>query len=56
MSESINDQMEGKKTLYTCPCGFCSYDIMEFLKHPFMEEVGTEQNEKAPAKPKEEEK
>ena len=32
-------QKTEEKTLYTCPCGFCSYDLMEFLKHPFMEDV-----------------
>jgi hypothetical protein len=29
-------ETERKKTKYTCPCGFVSYDLMEFLKHPFM--------------------
>ena len=29
-------ETERKKTIYTCPCGFVSYDLMEFLKHPFM--------------------
>jgi len=37
MSESVNDPEKGKKTLYTCPCGFSCYDLIEFLKHPFME-------------------
>ena len=37
MSESINRPKEGKKILYTCPCGFYSYDLIEFLRHPFME-------------------
>ncbi len=37
MSESVNDPEKEKKTLYVCPCGFSSYDLFEFLKHPFME-------------------
>jgi hypothetical protein len=44
MSKHMNEQKKEEKTLYTCPCGFCSYDLMEFLKHPYMEDV-TEQNE-----------
>ena len=55
MSEFRDDPKNEKKTLYTCPCGFCSYDLMEFLKHPFMED-GTEQDGKALTKLKEEEK
>ena len=55
MSEFMDAQKKEKKTLYTCPCGFCSYDLMEFLKHPFRED-GTEQDEKAPKKLNEEEK
>ncbi len=55
MPEFMDDPGKEKKTLYTCPCGFCSYDLMEFLKHPFMED-GREQDEKAPTKLKEEEK
>jgi hypothetical protein len=30
-------EIEKKKVKYTCPCGFSSYDLMEFLKHPFLE-------------------
>ena len=44
MSKNMNAHKKEEKTLYTCPCGFCSYDLMEFLKHPFMEDV-TEENE-----------
>jgi hypothetical protein len=44
MSKYMGGQKKEEKTLYTCPCGVCSYDLMEFLKHPFMEDV-TEQNE-----------
>jgi len=46
MSKYMNGQKKGEKILYTCPCGFCSYDLMEFLKHPYMEDV-TEQHEGA---------
>jgi hypothetical protein len=46
MSKKMNEQKNEGKTLYICPCGFCSYDLMEFLKHPFMEDI-TEQNEEA---------
>jgi len=42
----MNRQKKEEKTLYTCPYGFCSYDLMEFLKHPYLEDV-TEQNEGA---------
>jgi hypothetical protein len=31
---------EKEKIKYTCPCGFSSYDLMEFLRHPFMEYSG----------------
>ena len=55
MSEFMDPPKKEKKTLYACPCGFCSYDLMEFLKHPFMED-GTEQNEEAVTKTEEEEK
>jgi hypothetical protein len=44
MSKKMNEHKKEEKTLYTCPCGFCSYDLMEFLKHPYMEDV-TEKNE-----------
>ncbi len=37
MSESIDEPRQEKKKKYTCPCGFSSYDLIEFLKHPFME-------------------
>jgi len=49
MSESINRPKKGKKILYTCPCGFSSYDLIEFLRHPFME-YAIEQDEKVSAK------
>jgi len=55
MSEFMDAQSKEKKILYTCPCGFCSYDLMEFLKHPFMED-GTEQDKEAPTELKKEEK
>jgi len=55
MSESNNDQKKEKKEKYTCPCGFSSYDLMEFLKHPFFE-TAKEQDEKLSKKLKEEEK
>jgi hypothetical protein len=29
-------EIERKREKYICPCGFASYDLMEFLKHPFM--------------------
>jgi len=29
-------EIEKKREKYICPCGFASYDLMEFLKHPFM--------------------
>jgi len=45
MSEFINDQGREKRAKYTCPCGFSSYDLMEFLKHPFMEH-GIKEEEK----------
>jgi hypothetical protein len=44
MSKQMNERKKEEKTLYTCPCGFCSYDLMEFLKHPYMEDVA-EKNE-----------
>lgn len=46
MPKYAGGQKNEEKILYTCPCGFCPYDLMEFLKHPFMEDV-TEQNEGA---------
>lgn len=49
MSKNMNEQKNEEKMLYTCPCGFCPYDLMEFLKHPFMEDV-TEKNEGAVTK------
>lgn len=55
MSEFTDAEKKEKKTLYTCPCGFCSYDLMEFLKHPFMED-GTAQDAKAMTQLREEEK
>jgi hypothetical protein len=45
MSKNMNEQKKEEKTLYTCPCGFCSYDLMEFLKHPFMEDVAEKKEE-----------
>ena len=45
MSEFINDQSREKRAKYICPCGFSSYDLMEFLKHPFMEH-GIKEDEK----------
>jgi nucleotide-binding universal stress UspA family protein len=55
-SEKENmDQGKEKKVKYTCPCGFSSYDLMEFLKHPFME-YPLEQDEKDSKKLEEEEK
>ena len=45
MSKSRTKEPERKeKELYTCPCGFCSYDLMEFLKHPYLGDT-EEQNE-----------
>ncbi len=55
MLDSIKDQSREKKKKYTCPCGFSSYDLMEFLKHPFME-YGKEQQEEAQKSQEEEEK
>jgi len=58
MSESNNDQKREKKEKYTCPCGFSSYDLMEFLRHPFFgttTETTMEQDEKPSKKLKEEE-
>ena len=55
MSEFDNDQKKQKKEKYTCPCGFSSYDLMEFLRHPFFETT-MEQDEKLSKKLKEEEK
>lgn len=49
MSESVNDPKKEKKILYTCPCGFSSYDLFEFLRHPFMG-YATEQDEKVSTK------
>ncbi len=46
-------ESEGKKTKYICPCGFGSYDLMEFLKHPFMGFLN-KQDQEAAAEPKEE--
>ena len=40
-----NDPKREEKELYTCPCGFCSYDLMEFLKHPYLEDA-EERNDK----------
>jgi hypothetical protein len=53
MSESVNDPEKGKKILYTCPCGFSCYDLIEFLKHPFME-YAIEQDRKVSTKSDEE--
>ena len=50
-----NDLKKKEKTLYTCPCGFCSYDLMEFLKHPYMGDI-PEQSEEAGRNGNEEEK
>lgn len=55
MPEFIDDQKKEKREKYTCPCGFSSYDLMEFLKHPFMEYT-IEQDEEVLKKLKEEEK
>ena len=52
--ESIDRSKEEKRTLYTCPCGFSSYDLFEFLRHPFMEYTAG-QEEKVSTKSKEEE-
>jgi hypothetical protein len=46
MPEFTNDERKEKKGKYTCPCGFSSYDLMEFLKHPFMGNT-IEKDEKA---------
>jgi hypothetical protein len=54
MPEFVDDERKGKKQKYTCPCGFSSYDLMEFLKHPFMGNK-IEQGEKVLKKLKEEE-
>jgi hypothetical protein len=54
MSEPVNDPEKEKKTLYVCPCGFSSYDLFEFLKHPFMEYTAG-QDEKVSTKSEEEE-
>ena len=51
----MNDQKKEGKTLYTCPCGFCSYDLMEFLKHRYMGDE-PEQNEEELRKKNEQEK
>jgi hypothetical protein len=51
----VNDQRKEKKMKYTCPCGFSSYDLMEFLRHPFME-YPAKQDEKDLKKLEEEEK
>ncbi len=56
MSDSIDAPEKEKKTLYTCPCGFCSYDLMEFLKHPFMENGPEQRDKKNLTKSEEEEK
>jgi hypothetical protein len=53
MLEPIKDQKQEKKKKYTCPCGFSTYDLMEFLKHPFME-YGTEHQEETQGKEEEE--
>jgi hypothetical protein len=45
-------EIERKKTKYTCPCGFISYDLMEFLKHPFMGYLN-KQDREAPGKQEE---
>ena len=50
-----NDQKNGEKTLYICPCGFCSYDLMEFLKHRYMGDE-PERNEEELRKNNEQEK
>jgi hypothetical protein len=47
MSKHINGPKDDEKILYTCPCGFCSFDLIEFLKHPFMEEVAGMKEETA---------
>jgi hypothetical protein len=51
----MDEEKKKERTLYTCPCGFCSYDLMEFLKHPYPEEV-TEQKEEDPEKLKQQDK
>jgi len=55
MPEFVDDERKGKKQKYNCPCGFSSYDLMEFLKHPFMGNT-IEQDEEFLKKLKEEEK
>jgi hypothetical protein len=55
MPESKNDERKEKREKYTCPCGFSSYDLMEFLQHPFMGNT-IERDEEALKKLKEEEK
>ena len=44
-------EIERKK--YICPCGFSSYDLMEFLRHPYME-YSRRQDEAVSEKSKEE--
>jgi hypothetical protein len=44
MSTYMNEQKKEEKALDTCPRGFCSCNLMEFLKHLYMEDV-TEQKE-----------
>ncbi len=48
-------QGKGKKVKYTCPCGYSSSDLADFLRHPFME-YPLERDEKDPKKVEEEEK
>jgi hypothetical protein len=55
MPEFMNDEKKEKEEKYTCPCGFSSYDLMEFLKHPFMGNT-VEQDEEVLKKLSEEEK
>ena len=38
-------ETERKRAKYICPCGFASYDLMEFLKHPFMEYLNKQDQE-----------
>ncbi len=53
--EEERGQEKEKKVKYTCPCGFSSYDLTEFLKHPFLE-YALEDDEKDSKKFQEEEK
>jgi hypothetical protein len=53
MPEFTNDEKKEKRERYTCPCGFSSYDLMEFLRHPFMGHT-TEQDKEVPKEEQEE--